>query len=208
MKSYIPLLGIALALGLSACNESARLADQLPGVWTGTPENFSDNSAVSATIIESYAFSPDTSAKAQKYSGTLTITGAISSNIQVVGSESFIEPLNLTAAAVSTISGTWRVVDDDEISIALNPATLNIKVDRDGVAINSNLMNGNASPAIDSIRPEIVSTIENGMRQSLANRYAHVRMMDDVKIKKPIMKFEIGKTDYVLTLQQPYSPLQ
>lgn len=205
MKSYISLLGVALALGLSACSESARLAGELPGVWTGTPENFTDNSAVSATIIESYAFVPDTTAQ-DKLSGKLTVTGAISSNIQVVGNDSFIEPLNLTAAAVSTISGTWKVVDDDEVTVALDPSTLSVKVDRDGVAINSNLLNANATPSIDSIRPEIVSTIENGMKQALATRYAHVRVLEDVKVKKPLLKFEIGKTDYVLTLQQPYAP--
>ena len=36
---------------------------------------------------------------------------------------------------------------------------------------------------------------------ALANRYSAVRRLDDVKIKGPLMKFEIGHTDYVFTRQ-------
>ncbi|WP_289761369.1 hypothetical protein, partial [uncultured Duncaniella sp.] len=60
LVSFVPMLEL-LAIGslLVACsNSEARFAKEIPGVWQGTPEAISDNSAISASIIDTYEFSP------------------------------------------------------------------------------------------------------------------------------------------------------
>lgn len=39
------------------------------------------------------------------------------------------------------------------------------------------------------------------MKRALAMRYASIRHLDDVKVKGPLLKFEIGKMDCVFTRQ-------
>ena len=59
-------------------------------------------------------------------------------------------------------------------------------------------MNG---PHVDSIKPSVASAIGQSLKMALVNRYSAIRKLDDVKIKGPLMKFEIGDTDYVFTRQ-------
>lgn len=52
MKGLIYGLTLLGAFSMVSCDETARLAKELPGSWAGTPENFTDNASVTATIIE------------------------------------------------------------------------------------------------------------------------------------------------------------
>lgn len=202
MKGFYYLLGLATLLSVTSCDDTARLAKELPGTWAGTPENFTDNSAITATIIENYTIvsNPDTQQKSLR-GGDILITGMISSTTQVVSNGSLIEPITLTAAAKSSIEGTWNVIDDDEVAVMLKPETLKVEVDPEAIMVNTNVLSGADSPDIDSLRPQVCANLSQGLSQALVIRYASVKRLDDVKIKGPILKFEIGKTDYVLTRQ-------
>lgn len=202
LLSLVPLLEL-LAIGsvvVSCSNSEARFAKEIPGVWQGTPETFSDNSAITATIIDTYEFLPAAMTANETLSGPVTVTGMVNTTTQIVGDSAFIEPLSLSASARTSISGTWTVIDDDEIAISFDPQTLTVEVDPDAVVANNNPLSV-SEPAVDSIRPALCKTIEHGIRTALTARYAAMRHMDDVKVKGALLKYESDHEDFVLTKQ-------
>lgn len=202
MKGLFISLGIVTAMSLVSCDETARLAKELPGTWAGTPENITDNSALTASVIESFEIVSDPSAVPEgKNGGLINVVGMLSATTQLVGDQSFSEPVGLTASARSSISGTWVVIDDDEVALQLDPATLKIEIDPDAIVTNNNLLNSEGTAKIASMKPTIAESMAAGMRQALSTRYSSFRHLDDVKVKEPLLKFEIGKTDYVFTRQ-------
>ena len=111
MKSFITSACLFAALALVSCNDNARLASEVQGAWTGTPENFTDNSVVTATILETFDFVSDGTVIAKgSHGGSVVIAGMITASTQVVADAGLVEPLSLTATAKSTISGTWTVI--------------------------------------------------------------------------------------------------
>ncbi len=200
MKRILPILGV-VAMGMMAwsCDSEGRLAKQLAGTWVGTPENFTDHSAITASVIDTYEFMPDTCTSGPTHAGPLTIAGMISTSTQVIGDGA--EPIEVSTAARSTIAGSWTVVDDDEILIRLDPATLSIMVDPEDVAVSTNPLSPE-NISIDSLRTSMSSTISTGLRQALMTRYASMMHLDDVEIKGQLMKIEINDIDYTLTRQE------
>lgn len=133
--------------------------------------------------------------------GTINIVGMLSATTQLVGDQSFAEPVSLTASARSSISGTWVAIDDDEVAVQLDLSTLSVDIDPDAIVANNNLLSEENSAKITEMKPAISATMAAGMRQALSTRYSSIRQLDDVKIKEPLLKFEIGHTDYVFTRQ-------
>ena len=202
MKNFITSACLFAALALVSCNDNARLASEVQGAWTGTPENFTDNSVVTATILETFDFVSDGTVIAKgSHGGSVVIAGMITASTQVVADAGLVEPLSLTATAKSTISGTWTVIDDDELALSLNLQSLAVDVDPSTLVVEGNVLTGNDTPKIDSIRPSVAATIGASMKRALENRYASFRHLDDVKVKGPLLKFEIGKMDCVFTRQ-------
>ncbi|MDE5725124.1 MAG: hypothetical protein K2L91_01015 [Duncaniella sp.] len=204
MKRLIPLciFGAAISCGLltTSCDNNARLAGQLTGVWAGTPESFTDRSAITASIIDTFDFQPDTCVGRGCHAGPLLITGMVTTSTQVVGDNSLIEPINISTAAHTTISGSWTVIDDDELLIRLNPATLKVSIDPRDVAVNTNPYNPEAVKT-DSLAPALSASIEAGLRHALLSRYASMTHFDDVEIKGQLMKYELNDIDHTLTRQ-------
>jgi len=202
LLSLVPLFEL-IAVGsivVSCSNSEARFAKEIPGTWQGTPETFSDNSAITATIIDTYEFLPAAMTANETLSGSVTVTGMVNTTTQIVGDSALIEPLGLSASARTSISGTWTVVDDDEIALSLDPQSLVVEVDPDAVVANNNPL-ALSSPAVYSIRPYLCKTIEHGIRVALTARYASMRHMDDVKVKGALLKYEYNHEDFVLTKQ-------
>lgn len=201
MKGFILALAIGSTLTFVSCDENARLAKNLSGSWTGTPENFTNNTDVTTTIIETYDMVNDPAAiQPAKNGGVVTIAGMLSASTQILGEPGMIEPLTLTVSGNSKISGKWTVIDDDEVALVLDPSTLTVNVDSAAVVVNGIVTEANA-PKLDSIKPSVAQSIATSLRSSLAMRYSSIRQLDDVKVKEPLLKFEIGKTDYVFTRQ-------
>lgn len=202
MKGIYCLMSAIVALSLSSCDENARLAKELHGTWAGTPENVTDNTAITATLIETYSFTDAAQTMSKgAYGGDISITGMISCSTQILADSTIIEPVTLTASAVSTINGTWTVIDDDEIAVSLNPQTLVVTMDPEAVSVANNVVTNNDNPSIEKLRPGITATLRDGIKHTLSMRYASIRQLDDIKIKGPLLKFEIGKNDYVFTRQ-------
>lgn len=202
LLSIVPLIELlAVSSVIVSCsNSEARLAKEISGVWQGTPEAFSDNSAITATIIDFYEFSPATKTADGTLSGSVTVTGMVNTTTQIVGDDTSTEPLSFSAAARTSITGTWTVIDDDEISLSFDPQSLTVKVDPDAITDNT-ISLGTTFPSVDSIRPGLDKTIEHGIRSALTNRYASMRLMDDVKVNGTLLKYESNHEDFVLTKQ-------
>lgn len=201
LLSLVPLLGLLTVstVAVSCSSGEARLAKEIPGVWQGTPEIFSD-APYTATIVDVYDITPASGTGDSALTGDITITGMVNTTTQIVGDSAFIEPLRLSVSARTGISGTWTVIDDDEIALSLDPRTLTVDVDPDAVLANDTPLPLGSSD-IDSLRPAVCRNIEQNIRTALTTRYTGLRKLDDVKIKGKLLKYEIGHEDFVLTKQ-------
>lgn len=201
LLSLVPLFELLTvsAVVVSCSNSEARFAKEIPGVWQGTPEVFS-YAPETATIVDVFDFAPVTDSSASTLTGNVSITGMVNTSTQIVGDSALIEPLKLSVSARTSISGTWTVIDDDEIALSLDPQTLTVDVDPDAVLANDSPL-PLGSPDIDSLRPAVCKNIEQSIRTALTTRYTGLRKLDDVKIKGRLLKYEIGHEDFVLTRQ-------
>lgn len=189
---------VALLYGCS--NPNARLAKDVTGVWQSTPEALNDNSAISGSIVDTFEFGEVGTTASDAISGPITISGMVNVTTQVVSDTTGVQPTGLSASAHTTVYGTWTVIDEDEISISLDFATLTVDVDPEAVTVNMNTF-GTAEPQLDSIRPALVASIEAGLKQALTLRYGSLTHFDDVKVKGNLLKYEVNDEDFVLTRQ-------
>lgn len=193
-KFYYLFIGL-MAVAFGSCDENARLAREIQGTWTGTPERLNDAENVTSTIVETYTFTPD-EVNPKAKNGNVTITGNVSSNVPVA-----VSPVSISAAATTSIQGTWTVIDDDEIALVLDPKSLQVKVDPEAVTVSNDIFTDQNIPQVDSLRREVTANIAAQLRRDAEIHYMSVRQLDDVKIKGPILKFEIADIEYVLTRQ-------
>lgn len=193
-KFYYLFIGL-MAVAFGSCDENARLARDIQGTWAGTPEHLNDAEAATSTIIETYTFTPD-EVNPKAKNGNVTITGNVSATIPMA-----VNPISISAAASTSIQGTWTVIDDDEIALVLDFKSLQVKVDPDAVTISNDIFTDQSIPQVESLRSEVVANIAAQLRRDVEMRYMAVRQLDDVKIKGPILKFEIADTEYILTRQ-------
>lgn len=206
MKTQGLLLGLLLlggtAVSITSCeSEEKRLASEMAGVWTGTPDTFTDSQAVTATITDTYCFSPDSALlSGKKYPiGPVEVTSQIQMNTQVLASGDAQEPLSLSASAIASVRGTWTVTDDDEVSLAFDPQTLTVAVDPDQVASAGGMIGTQPSVTIDSMKPQVAANLERDLHTALQTRFSGTRIMEDVKVKGNMLKYEAGDRDFVLT---------
>lgn len=197
-KLTLSLVAAAATIGLFSCDNGAtRLSKEIEGSWSGTPEKLVQSGSSEATVIETYDFLGNDSING----GNIIINSIISVTGSISGSEAIVQPFSLTASGSATISGTWRAIDDDEISIALDSRTLQVKVDPDAVVLSSNIISGSEAPSVDSIAPGIANQIRTQLSKALEIRYLTIKHLDDVKIKDNILKYEIADIDYLMQRQ-------
>lgn len=191
---------IAAIAAITSCkSEEKRLAGAIPGMWAGTPETFSDINDLTATVTDTYYFSPDTAVVTERQCpvGPITIQAMVSMATQVMTGD-MMEPLSLSASGTAQIRGTWSAIGDDEISLSLDPQTLTVVVDPGQVVANGALI-GESQAAVDSMRPQVANNLQASLMSALSARYSSMRLMEDVEVKGNLMKYEMGAQDFVLT---------
>ncbi len=205
MKSTTLLAGALIAAlavpALTSCqSDENRLARSITGEWASAPDTMTDAQAVTASLTDNWYFYPDSATQggAKNPAGPLALNTLISMNTQIVSEGSAIEPLTLSASAIATVRGVWTAVDDDEISVVLDPSTITVSVDPDQIASNGSPLSS-ADVHIDSIRPAIQRNLEASLQGMMQQRYAGIRLLDDVKVKGNTLRYEIGDRKYVLT---------
>ena len=180
-KLLIGLLALT-ALVSAGCDETKKLAGEVTGTWTSNPIPFIATDGSTATSIENIVFERDSTSNG----GMVIITSLISSTGSFTGSSTIMSPFSVSAAAKSYISGHWTAVDDDELLLALDPATMTVEVD-----------------PIDRIRPQIAGAMKATITQDLLQHYVSYQELDDVKVKGSTLQFEVKDEKHLLTRQGP-----
>lgn len=199
MKKITYALMALATLGMSSCNEAAKLAENIEGTWSGAPERIIDDPSGSATVIESTTFAVDSTGKG----GDMIIVSFISTTGQVQGSASIMQPLSVSAAAKAEILGKWQAVDDDEIHVSIDPRTLSVSVDPEGVVLTTNLLDNAAQATVASIKPQVAESVKSQITNALQMRYASIKKIDDIDIKGNVMEYEINHKEYTASRQGP-----
>lgn len=165
------------------------------GTWTGTSsriETMAGSSDADATF--SFTFSaPD--AKAE--SGDVFISALIDGNQTRYGSDS--TTYDVSIAATATIKGRWTYEDgeDDDLIIALDPSSLQVQVDPDGVAFVSDVMTDPHSPIIDSLSTVTTNEWQRTLTKAMSAKFGALQKISDIKIHKgEIMSCEISDRDF------------
>lgn len=197
------LLGMAAlaTLASSSCNEADRLASQVEGSWSSTPQVLVNDAGSQSNMVENITFIRDSTSAG----GQVIFTGLISTSGALSGSNAVVEPFEVAASAKSTVTGKWTAIDDDEIILILDLPNLKVDVDPSALVISSNILTGATESNPESLKPQMAAMVKAALQRTLAARYATMSKLDDVDIKNngTVMKFEVGKTDYVYTLQNP-----
>lgn len=199
MKKNLLFLGIAVLAGvaMTSCDESARLAKEVVGSWTGTPETMAGD-VLNSTLVETYSFERNAD---DAKSGTLTINATITAKSTFPGTaDGALPQVSFSSSATSSIAGTWTAVDDDDIAVSLDISSLTVSVDPDAISVSSDILTGVESTSIDSLKPQFTAAVHARLVNDLRAKYMGVNHLEDVKVKNDrLLKFEIGNTDYVMT---------
>lgn len=203
-KILIGAMALA-AVSLTGCNEAERLASQVEGTWSSTPQMLVNDAGSQATMVETITFERDSA----RTGGPVVIVGMVSSTGSMTGSDALVQPFEIAASAKSTVTGRWTAIDDDEIMLALDVANMSVVVDPSGLVISSNVLDGATQSNPEALKPQFASMVEAALRRQLLARYTSMTKLDDVKVKDngSLLKFEIGKTDYVYSSQNPSAAL-
>lgn len=201
MKKIL-LSGVAvLALALAGCNEADKLASKVVGTWSSTPQMLVNDVGSQATIVESITFVRDSDTAG----GEVIITGLVSSTGAMTGSDAIVQPFEMAASAKSTVKGTWRAIDDDEIMLTLDVQKMAVDVDPSALVLSGNVISGSTESDPETLKPQMAAMVQSAIKRQLTARYAAMTKLDDVEIKDngSVLKFEVGKTEYVYSNQAP-----
>ncbi len=194
---------VSLAAIFTSCESKTKLAKSIEGSWTATPERLADDDAVSATSVRIFDFLPDTSTPVTNgqlvMSSMVTITTAADNS--AADADDIMQHYTVTASGVATVTGTWTVIDDDEVRIDVDPSTLIVKVDPQGVEVNVNAITSQTVSVPDSIKPAFAESVKTQIRRLVEKQFFDVSKIDDIEIKDEFMTMEINKRDYSLRRQ-------
>lgn len=201
MKKMLFAAMAFVAFAFTGCNEAEGLAGKVAGTWSSTPMTLVNDEGSQATIIESITFLRDSDTAG----GQVIITGLISSTGAMNGSDAIVQSFEMAASAKSTVKGSWRAIDDDEIMLALDLSKMNVAVDPSALVISGNVVTGATQSDPEKLKPRMASMVQAALQRQLTARYVAMSNLDDVKVKDKgsVLKFEVGKTDYVYTNQAP-----
>lgn len=182
-KSSFIALG-ALLLALTACDNRPDIVGQ----WQGAIKDQIPQAAISNVTVN-YSFQRNGAATAAY---EFELGEALQPNGEVVS------PYQINVSGTAMVQGKWQYVDreDDEVAIAYDMNSLQVNIDPDAVLLQENLLSGMQQPQVDSLK----SVAMQKYSQIIASyiKSSPNVIWDDVKVKKPLLKFEIGKKEYVM----------
>ncbi|WP_304973634.1 hypothetical protein [uncultured Duncaniella sp.] len=125
----------------------------------------------------------------------------LSLNEALPGDSSIIQPISLTAAAKVTAQGSWVATDDDEISLTIDPTTIEISIDPQAVVLETSLLNGEDEDVASTLKPDVVERVKKQIARIVTVKYLDLKHFDDIKIKDGRMKYEVGKEHFIMSRQ-------
>ena len=201
IKTQIAVAAAVVVLCLAACS---RLAN-IEGTWNGAPVRYEQRTApgavgsdgavatnVSTQIATNMTFVPD----AQK-SGAGTVE--FMSNVDVINTVPFegklVDPFEINIGATAVCTGTYHFEDQDDIVIAIDPASIKVDIDPQAVNYSENIATGQDAAQIDSLRPALVRQYTRQLLPVMKDYYSKITRIDDIKVKDGIMSCEINDRD-------------
>lgn len=188
MKLTSILAAGALALAVTACSDGSKLAGQLEGSWSGSPERFTVNEAATATMTPIYTFELG---DGNKSGGNVTVAMMVSAIMPVkTPTDAVVLPFQVTVSAVGTVEGAWKV-DGDDVTLDLNLNTLNVNVNPDNVTTADDALTDQTMSYWQTNRPAVAKQLESQISAALSTRLLAMRRLDDVKIKNDVLSYKL-----------------
>lgn len=186
-----------LALMLGSCSDNVK---ELSGSWiTGESRlQIDDSGMADCRTTSRLTFTPNAD---DDRVGDITITTDIAISDALPATDSLSSPYEITVTGQASVSGTYEWVDgsDDEIYISLDPKSLKVKIDPDGVEFVANLISGTESPVVTNIdRTAIATRYKSQVSRVIDKLYSQFTSIDDMDFQKTILSCEINDQDYVL----------
>lgn len=166
-------------MAAAGCDSPSKLADQVSGSWTGDMQAIPVGRAGSSSIVERITFQRDSSMAG----GVVIISADISSDQPVQSTNGTpVDVVSVTAAARSTVTGTWRAIDNDGIALDLDLRSINVRIDPDMVELLVNPVTGTDRPAVDSVRPEMVNYMHALIARAMHDHYLTYGRLENVAV--------------------------
>lgn len=220
MKKIMIIFAVLAILGLTACDNAAKLAGEVEGAWTAPKTDM-------AFVKKDHKEKPHKDDKDSKEgkgarpemkptmacAPTITFTRTQGSNggdISIFGNYEVTQgvsvtdtvmpaPVKATVSGMVTASGTWQVKDDDEIIVTLDPSKTVVKVDPASLKLDYAMLTDAPASRLESLKQNVANNVVSTVTPMLQQRISQIRKFDDVKITGNTMKLEIGKTKFNFT---------
>lgn len=206
---FVGLAALAV-VSLSSCNDKS-LAAKTDGTWEATaktmncPRHHDDHDMASQTEHRDQCASEITCAPTITFTrNSGTDGGAVDFEGKYTISRDFTTgdslQLKATVSGTAKASGSYNVVDEDDIRLDLQPASTDISVDASTLTINYATLTVRPAGELDTIRALIAPQMESFARTVLQRRIASLDKIEDVKmLTDSTFKAEIHDVDFIFT---------
>lgn len=183
MKFITPtFFGTLAVLGAICVISSCSRTQSLAGAWEAAPERIVVADASDATSTVTLDFTP---VENRRTPGQVSLTAVIELHQGVGTSSGSIEqPWEVSVAATASATGTYIYEDgdDDDILITIDPSSLTVTVDPDGVVYNDNVLTGAETSSLDSLTAATAARWRVLLTPALREQFNQYRRMDDIKV--------------------------
>ena len=187
------LFALALmgAAALAGCDSKSKLAKELQGEWSSTPELLVNTGAARASLVRVMDFNRT----ADQTQGTVTMTALITVENAIPANDSIVTPLTITASGTAVITGVYNVKDDDEVNLNLDATSLSISVDPEAVKLSYDIIDGKSGSSLEALRPGALRLAQQQINRAAQEVFFNLDEIDDIRIDGDMMSCEIGHKD-------------
>lgn len=192
--TFFALLGIlASVAAISSCSRTKAIE----GTWEAAPTRISVQGAADAYATVTLDFAPAQNARTGgdvNISAVVELTQAVTTPAITID-----EPWEVSVSANALINGTYVYDDgdDDDILLNLDPSTLQVNVDPDGVTYSRNILDGIPASQLDSLNAATADRWRLLITSAIRDEFNKYRKIDDIKIHhNDMMSAEINDQDY------------
>ena len=192
------ILIAATLASLSSCSSK----DDIEGTWTGTPQKMAAAGSdgvtgplVNSRVITTLTFTPESN---DSIDGTVQFSSTVSAQDEINENNgvSLDVPYEVSVSAITTATGTYKFVDDDDIAIFLDDNSIEVSMDPEAVKFTSNVADGRQHPEIENLRTGQFWRFKTDILSNMRQEYLRYHRLSDVKVKDNILSVAIDDHDY------------
>ena len=186
------LIIAGLAALCCACSDSPRFI----GSWlSSAPTEY--NSPMPQNSSVSFITGIDFQQGENSTSGPLVLTSLIDISQQLPADSLVIaEPYDVSIAASTSLKGTWTMMDDDEIAIAVDFNTFQVNVDKNGVTFSQNILTRADAATVDSLTQVSINSWKKEITRAWKHELSRMQRFEDVEVSRDrnMLTFEVENT--------------